>query len=58
MKGLGRSRVWPWLLLAFALFLIVRSPQHAAVLARHLGTGLAAVASGLSEFINALSGGD
>ncbi len=57
MTGRASGRLWGWVVVGFVLFLIVSNPSHAAVLARHLGNGVSAVASGVSAFVDALVGG-
>jgi hypothetical protein len=50
-----KHKLLGWVLLAFALFFVVKSPAGAAHAAHHLGTGLGQLAAGLAAFVNALT---
>jgi hypothetical protein len=50
------KKVLTWGLIAFLVFYVVTQPNESARILRALGNGVRAIATGLGNFVNSLSG--
>jgi hypothetical protein len=51
------KKILGYVLVAFLAFYVLKNPTGAATTARHIGSGLANLATSLGEFMSAVTGG-